>query len=252
MRFLISILLTPLLVFLELIVMAIAVKQFSKKRLSALFYVLAFVWLYLITTPILSKYPIKNLEKSWQPINTIPDSFNTNRTHILVLGAGHLSDTALPYKEQLNYVALGRLVEGIRIQKQIPESKLVLSGWGAKQRLSQAEVMKFAARELGVPDSVMVIIPEPWNTKTEAQEYKKRFNNGYNLFLITDAIHMKRSLYHFRNQGLNPIPAPANFIIKESDGSFIKQLIPSGATLSHVERTCHEYIGLLWAYLGGN
>lgn len=252
MRFLISLFLTPLLVFIELIVVAIALRRFAIKRLSLLFFVLAFVWLYLITTPILSKYPIERLEKWSLPLKSVHDSLNSSRTHILVLGAGHVGDTTLLYKEQLNYVALGRLVEGIRIQKQIPKSKLILSGYNGNQRVSMAEVMKLAAIELGMPDSTLIIIPEPWNTKTEALEYKKRFANRYNLILITDAIHMKRSLYHFHNQGLNPVPAPANFIVKTVDGSFAKQLIPSGATLSNVERTMHEYIGLLWAYLGGN
>jgi uncharacterized SAM-binding protein YcdF (DUF218 family) len=252
MRTILPALITPLALFFELVVFAFIFRQYGRKKTAFVLFVLAFVWLYLISTPIVSKYPIKHLENKFQALLKIPDSLLQKKTHILVLGAGYTSDTTLLHKDQLNHLALGRLIEGIRLQKAIAGSTLILSGWGSDQKRSQAEIMYFSALELGVPDSIMTIIPEPWNTKNEAIEYKKRFGSEYNLVVVTDAIHMPRSMYHFKKQGINPIPAPTNFMVKKGAGKTFRQFIPSGGTLSNVERTMHEYVGLLWAYAGGN
>ena len=53
--------------------------------------------------------------------------------------------------------------------------------------MPQAEVLKRAALENGIPDSVIITISEPWNTKSEALEYHKRFGTQHNLILVTDA-----------------------------------------------------------------
>ncbi len=252
MRFIISLLLTPLLIFLELIAVSLYLYYKKKIRFSKIIFILAFVWLFIISTQIISDYPIKYLERKYNTLSTVPNSFIKNETYILVLGGGHSIDTTLPYSEQLNYIAHKRLIEAMRLLKQLPKGKIITSGYSDNNSLTQAEVLKQAAIESGVPDSLIITMPEPWNTKSEAFEYKKRFGISHNLILVTDAIHMNRSMYLFNNQGISPLPAPTNFMFKDMEMPFYKKIIPSGATISNVERTIHEYIGILWVYVGGN
>jgi uncharacterized SAM-binding protein YcdF (DUF218 family) len=212
----------------------------------------ALLWLFFISTPGLSSFFIKNLESKTHPLLNIPDSISDYDVNILILGGGHTADPAIPNTGKLSNIALGRLIEGIRLHRTIPESKLILSGWGDSQSESQALVLFEAAKSLGVPDSSMVIISEPWNTKDEAYHYYKTYGTTRRLILVTDAVHMPRALFHFRSMGLYPIPAPTNYVVKKQSWRFRHDMIPSGQTISAFERTFHEYIGLLWAYLGGN
>lgn len=252
MRYIISLLVTPLFIFIILIVVSLILYNKKKLRWAKAIFISAFAWLFIITTQLISNYPTNFLEKKYTPLIIVPDSVLHQETHVLILGSGHENDFTLPFREQLNGIAYGRLIEGIRLYKQIPNCKIITSGYSADQIMPQAEVLKRAALENGIPDSVIITISEPWNTKSEALEYHKRFGTQHNLILVTDAVHMHRSLYHFKNIGLNPLPAPVNFIVKKSNNPFYKKIVPSGGNIVNVERTMHEYIGLLWAYIGGN
>lgn len=253
MRAFLSFLIMPLPVFWLLLFFTIFLFYLKKEKLKIVFLCISVFWLFFISTSVLSRYPVLFLEKQNKPLIYVPDSIKSKSVHILVLGSGHTFDTAFTAIDQLSLNAVGRLAEGIRLHKQIPASKLILSGWGADQPKSQAEVLRDAALELGIEDSCLFIQPKPWNTKDEAVEYKKLFDANIPLILVTDAIHMPRSYYHFRNAGLIPIPAPTNHMIKEPvNKKFMKRLLFSSQNIWALEKAFHEYMGLLWAHLGGN
>ena len=67
-----------------------------------------------------------------------------------MLGGGHVSDPRLPANSQISAAALGRVVEGVRLYKAIPGSKLLLSGGGVFDPVPEAEVMAQIAVLLGV------------------------------------------------------------------------------------------------------
>jgi uncharacterized SAM-binding protein YcdF (DUF218 family) len=182
---------------------------------------------------------------AYSPVDTM--------AHILVLGSGYETDNRLSNCAQLNTTGLVRLAEGIRLHRLIPGSKLIFSGYKGSQPLPQALVTSLAARELGVDSLCTATVTEPWNTKSEAAEYFKRFGTFYKLYLVTDATHMPRAISHFRNQGLNPIPAPTNFIIRKNniEYSYLKYF-PSSENIRRTEIAIQEYLGRLWARLGGN
>lgn len=173
--------------------------------------------------------------------------------HILVLGSGYETDDRLSNCARLNTTGLARLTEGIRLHRLIPCSKLIFSGYKGNQPLPQAMVTSMAARELGVDSLFTATIIEPWNTKSEAAEYFKRYGTTHRLYLVTDAAHMPRAISHFRNAGLNPIPVPTNFNIRKNSlpGSYLGYF-PSSENIRLMEIAIQEYLGRLWASLGGN
>ena len=75
---------------------------------------------------------------------------STSPKWIVVLGGGHVSDPRLPANSQISAAALGRVVEGVRLHKAIPGSKLLLSGGAVFDPVPEAEVMARIAVLLGV------------------------------------------------------------------------------------------------------
>jgi len=193
------------------------------------------------------------LERQYNQLLNVPDSIVNEKTYILILGSGHTCDTSLTAMNQLSLNALGRLCEGIRLHKQIAQSKIILSGYGEVEPKSQAEMLQTAAHEMGVNDTCLLLQTKPWNTKDEAAEFKRLYNTDYKLIIVTDAIHIPRSCFHFRKAGLAPIPAPTNHIIKKSGNKpFYKRFLLSAQNINSIEKASHEYVGLLWGYLGGD
>ena len=60
---------------------------------------------------------------------------------VVVLGGGHRSDSRVPVTSQISGASLTRLVEGIRLQKKLPRSKLILSGGGTFDPIPNANIM---------------------------------------------------------------------------------------------------------------
>lgn len=114
-------------------------------------------------------------------------------------------------------------------------------------------VTSLSAQELGIDPAATATITEPWNTKSEAAEYFKRFGTACKLYLVTDAAHMPRAVRHFRNAGLNPISAPTNFNIRKNilPGSYL-DYFPSSGNIRLMEIAIQEYLRMLWASFGGN
>jgi len=169
---------------------------------------------------------------------------------VVVLGGGHTSDPNLPVTDQISKTSLMRLVEGIRIHKKLPGSKLVLSGGRGFDPVPNAEVMAGVAAILGINDSDIVLELDSKDTKDEAVLVKKIVADE-KFILVTSASHMLRSMSLFEKQGMHPIAAPVEHSFKGrqmiSPGSFF----PSSSKIGNAERLFYEYLGLAWAKLRG-
>ncbi len=253
LRFLVSVLISPAQVIaIGLILLGIAGYRKHRKTVRILAWGLVTVF-FLSYTPFLQRTLVWNLEKRYSPFRLhdypgLEEALGEGRARILVLGGGHTLDPSLPPTDQLKVTALGRLVEGIRIHQLLPGSELVFSGYSDVGVSSQAEVAREAALSLGIPDSVIHILPEPHNTRAEARSYADRFRDGRPLILVTDALHLPRAMLLFEAEGLNPIPAPTNHRLKS--GAVRRwHWAPSSENAFFLESAFHEYIGMLWARL---
>ena len=70
--------------------------------------------------------------------------------YVVVLGGGHNSHPSIPVPGRLYGDSLIRLLEGIRVYRLNPGSRLVLSGGGAYDPVPEARGMADVARFLGV------------------------------------------------------------------------------------------------------
>jgi uncharacterized SAM-binding protein YcdF (DUF218 family) len=169
---------------------------------------------------------------------------------VVVLGGGHTSNPTLPPNAQIGNSSLARLIEGIRIHRELPRSKLLLSGGAVFDPVPEAETMAAVARMLGVSPDDLVLESQSKDTGQQSQFVQGIIQND-GFVLVTSAIHMPRAMLVFLQKGLRPIPAPTEFGDWMRRESNPYQFFPRAGELRKVESALHEYLGLLWARVTG-
>lgn len=188
-----------------------------------------------------------NLEDRYDPIS-LEQQRECAACNIIVLGAGHTADVALPASMQLSDAALARLTEGVRLWLLADSADLIVSGYGANEsRLSQAEVLASAASQLGVDSSKILLQTKPTDTYEEAKYYKEHFDNGDTLIVVTSAMHMRRALYMFELMGIKVMAAPTDFRVKEDPDEHKPWLSFSAYNFELIHMALHEYVGIWYA-----
>jgi uncharacterized SAM-binding protein YcdF (DUF218 family) len=164
---------------------------------------------------------------------------------IVVLGGGHRSQPGLPASSYPDTASLYRIVEGIRLHRGIPDSRIIFSGGGLVDSMSTATAGADLARALGVSADRIVVEARPESTAQEARLIRE-IVRGDPFLLVTSAVHMPRAVMLFRGQGLNPIPAPTEH---RSGGT--RGLLPSLRRISDADAVFHELVGIGSAWLQG-
>ena len=168
---------------------------------------------------------------------------------VVVLGGGQTIDPKLPLLSQMNTAPVVRLMEGIRIYRKFPGSRLLLSGGGGGQ-VTEAEVMARVAREIGVPEKDIILETKSKDTRDEALFIKPMIGNEP-FVLVTTASHIPRSMALFKKLGMNPIPSPIGHSVKDGPGLSHYSFFPSSRNIYKAELAIHEYLGMTWAKLRG-
>ncbi|MBF0189570.1 MAG: envelope biogenesis factor ElyC [Magnetococcales bacterium] len=167
--------------------------------------------------------------------------------YVVVLGGGVVDDPALPVTSQLSSESLTRLVEGIRIARLHPGSRLVLSGGGATAAFTEAGVMGQVALGLGVPSERIVLEEVARDTENQARLIQDLIGNEP-FVLVTSALHLPRAMALFRKRGLGPLPAPTDHRAKALGADWVALLNGiAPRQLEAVHAAVHEYLGLLWS-----
>lgn len=169
---------------------------------------------------------------------------------IVVLGGGHRANPGLPITSQISEASLVRLVEGIRLHRFLPESKLVLSEGGREGFLSGAEIFAEVAVALGVIREDIVVETQSRDTKDQARLIESIVGQD-RFLLVTSAAHMSRAMALFQKRGVQAIPAPTNHLVRGKPEFRPLSLVPGSAGIGAAECLTREYLGLLWAKIRG-
>ncbi len=168
---------------------------------------------------------------------------------IVVLGGGHRSGEDLPPSSLPNDASIYRIVEGIRLYRALPESRMIFSGSGATRSASQAGVYERLARALGVDPERIDLEESPRTTFEEAQRVRARVGEEP-VVLVTSAIHMPRAVRIFEDAGISVIPSPTGHWALVRRSSVRDWILPSPATVAYADAVMHELLGLLAIRLG--
>jgi uncharacterized SAM-binding protein YcdF (DUF218 family) len=166
--------------------------------------------------------------------------------YVVVLAAGHNSSPQIPITGRLSDAALFRMMEGLRILRQTPGAKLVLSGHGASDPVPEAMVMADFARYMGVSNDEIILEAESYDTEDQAR-LVKAIVGRHPFALVTSAVHLPRAMALFNKQGLHPVAAPAGKTAKGERLLTPGFFFPNVDALKTSTRAVHEYLGLIWA-----
>lgn len=191
----------------------------------------------MLTAPLESRYP---------PLDS--NNLPRNISFVVVLGGGLAGDDQDPAGASLSRASLARLLEGIRIYRMYPGSKLILSGGKVFAQVSESEVMAEKARSLGVNGKDIIMENNSPDTESQARLVKP-FVKDRNFIMVTSAIHMQRAMGLFRNEGLEPVAAPTDYLPKA--GGDPRRYFPQTAALGKSEAALNEYLGMAWSKVRG-
>lgn len=240
-------LLSPLSLILLVLVVALVLLWFTRRqRLGKLLATMAVLLFVAIAYGWLGGPALRALEREYQPMASPPVEVKW----IVVLGGGAWSDPDLPPLRRLTESSLARAVEGVRLYRQLPGAKLVVSGGRVFGSGSDAETISVLALQLGVPREAIVEDAVSQDTESQARVIGDLVK-GEKCILVTSAVHMRRSLALFRKAGVDALPAPSDYLSHSNAGVAPADFFPSVRRLGGADAAAHEYLGLAWGWLTG-
>ena len=169
--------------------------------------------------------------------------------YVAVLGSGYRPREVLPVTAALDASGVVRLAEGIRLLRQLPGARLVLSGGPVGGDPPVARGYARAAVALGVAPESFIVIDSPRDTAAEIDAIRARVGDAP-VLLVTSAAHMPRAMAYAGLAGLHAVPAPTGNLSDADSPTRLGIPAPSGTALRKTETALHEYLGLLALRLG--
>ncbi len=219
-----------------------------KQKTGRVFVTISTALLGLLSYGAVSDILAKPLERKYPPITHLEALKDVK--WIVVLSGGASVDPELPLSTYLSGACLRRLSEGVYLHNRLPETRLLLTGRSAfKGVIPQAEVMGDVAKEWGVGPEDIILEKKATDTKDHAIYVKEIVGND-RFILVTSAAHMPRAMGLFRKQGMEPIPAPTDYMVREREaGLRLGMFFPSAGSLEKAGSAIHEYLGMVWGKL---
>ncbi len=173
------------------------------------------------------------------------------RNAIILLGAGLEKVSVKEYKSfEAGTFANARLIKAAtfyRACKQHSSScKIILSG-GDPSHLGASEAMVYRSqlRELGIASTDLIVEPRSLNTWQNAQYTKALLTplNADRIWLVTSALHMRRSMLYFSHFGIQAQPVRADYLKAHPT------LMHSSWNFVLTDLALKEYIGIARYYI---
>ena len=244
----------PLEISIELLLLGLILLLFTKKQKAGKFLIaIGILFLLAFSTYPFASAILQPLEKHYPATGVLEqkDLKKLGAKYIVVLGGSQVSDPAITTASQFSPSSLVRLIEGIRLHREIPASKLIFSGGNDKyEPTTNAELMKKMALLLGVKKEDILLEDRSKNTYEEAKIIKDMVGKE-KFILVTSASHMPRSMALFKKFGMEPIPAPTNHLVKKSSKMPPQGFFPSVDNIKMIEVAFYEYLGLIKEKLAG-
>jgi uncharacterized SAM-binding protein YcdF (DUF218 family) len=233
--------------FILLLVLALGLLRFRKKKAATAVLLAVAGLLYLLSIEPVKDTLILPLENSFAPLS---ESAGTGAGMIVILGGGvTASSPEEGGRSSLSPAALKRVYYGARLHKQRGLPVLVSGGQGLRTSETEARVAARVLRELGVPAEKIFEEQTSRNTWENAAAVKRLFSPS-RVILVTSAYHMRRSVFAFRRQSIDCLPAPTDYRSQRSGYTFLS-FLPDILELMDSWRALKEYTGLLAYRLAG-
>lgn len=229
--------------------------RFTRYKKTGTFFTLLSLVLFLLFGYGFGRTYLYNLERRYPAFDpTLQQCEVLRGTPIVVLGQGMPEKSDLPVRYQNNPVFERRLLEGVRVAKLIPESRLVVSMAGdASERVKKAALDDYV-QQLNFPTNRVFMFTTARDTSDEAKlakqilaaEHNSQLTTHHSLILATSASHIPRAIKIFRKSGLEPIPSPCDYVELQPPEFKTKWPylpLPSGRNFDLSNTAVHEWMG---------
>lgn len=220
---------------------------------------LALIVLLLASNGWVEKLVIKSLE--WE---NLPQSELPTAEAIVILGGG-VRPTSPPRAFVEVNEAGDRVIYGAKLYRDRKAPLIITSGgrvdWRGGGDQAESTDMATLLELFGVPKAVILEDKTSLNTYENAVNVQKILTEKKisRVLLVTSAMHMKRSLLIFQKLGMNPIPAPTDFLVTQQDiqepnsswSAIALNLLPDSDRLQDLTRALKEYLGIFIYRLRG-
>lgn len=178
-------------------------------------------------------------------IQDLPDEWKTAKW-IVVLGGGHRPDPSVPLSARPSAASLIRFVEGIRLHRRLPKSKLVVTVGEPEGEDTRADDMRELGRDLGLEDDDCRVVAGPRNTDEEAAALADLLQ-GERCLLVTSAAHMPRAAHLFARRGIDAFPVPTDYVAIRNEYALLHSL-PSAGNLQKTQGAFYESLARIAAH----
>jgi uncharacterized SAM-binding protein YcdF (DUF218 family) len=209
---------------------------FKRRRLAGYAIAFAAMGYLLLGSGLVAFWLMGHLEYEYPPGQDVQGSAVPD-TMVVLTGYAR-ADDRIPITGHVNSSSGFRLLEAARIFARTRRMTVIISG-----NDEVPVIMGNLLVELGVPRANIVTEQESNNTYESAVHLRERLA-GKRFYLVTSAGHMPRAMRVFLKQGLQPNPAPTDYLSSASLRD--SNVVPSGQHLAISDLAIHEYLGLLW------
>lgn len=237
-------LMRPLSLVLLFLLLALMIKRARVGLIAA-----AVLLLFLFGYPLLPRMLHQPLVSRYASVTAPLD----NITNIVVLACGSFAtDPAIPANGRADRESLYRFLEGVRLHRDIPGSRLLVSVSHSTAPAEAVLLLDDLADLAGVDREKVLAIAGAHDTREEALLMRGLVGTNQ-FYLVTSDYHMRRSMMTFEQQGMHPLPAPAGSCGRgEIERPLMAEsFFPSAGNIRNADQAIHEYIGLFWAKLVG-
>jgi uncharacterized SAM-binding protein YcdF (DUF218 family) len=245
---------------LTLILLVLALILYRRRRLQRAALIAAVVILLVGSNHWVAYSLTRSLEWQYLPSGEIPSA-----DVIVLLGGG--TDSADPPRPMVQVNGAGeRVIYAAYLYKQGKAPVILATGGNVTFRgadpSTPALQMQSLLTFMGVPQSAIWLEDKSQNTYENALYCAQilKAKNITRVILVTSAVHMPRSVALFQTQGIQVIPAPADFTVTQGGwndlthatlATRVIDLLPSIGNLDMTTNALKEYIGSLVYRLRG-
>lgn len=157
---------------------------------------------------------------------------------IVVLTGYAENDTRVPISSRVNSSSAFRILEAARLFKAGDFEEIIITGSDEVPM-----VMKELLVSIGVPEAGIVVENRSGST-FESAENVRAMVEASPFVLVTSAGHMPRSVMAFKRLGMDPLPAPTDYL--SSENFLDASLLLSPFHLGCSDHAMHEYASMLY------
>ncbi|MDQ6984264.1 MAG: YdcF family protein [Ghiorsea sp.] len=191
-----------------------------------------------LTGPLELQYPAFSIEET------------LGKRAVIVLLGGGIKENAPDYhnSDELSRFAMMRTIYAAKISEQTHFPIYTTGGTPLAQNVeAEGDVMKRWLIWFGIDETNIHSENQANTTWENALLTKNMLDEKYinTIVLVTSAWHMPRAVWCFEAQGLTVIPAPTDYLTKQTTYD-IRSFLPRWNVLDDSSQALHEYLGFLW------